>query len=323
MYEYDPFPIDYLFNRQLRFKLLEESIIKASFKFLSLASASIFISACSNGDGNSQEETNLGEQLDYTITGMEPGSGIAATSRKTLESYDNLEGWEIHESSTAGMLAALNQAINREEPVIITGWAPHFMFETQDLKFLEDPQNVLGDAEDIHTMARLGLKEDKPEAYAVLENFEWTVEDMQSVMVDALDVEFEEAAENWIESNRSTVDGWTEGIDKVDGEDFNLVSFPWDTERASSNVISAVLEEQGYDVNVTNVDPAIMFKALASGESDATAAVWLPTTQGPMLEEYKDDLVDLGVNLTGTQVGFIVPEYMDIDSIEDLPAYTE
>ncbi|WP_208559075.1 glycine betaine ABC transporter substrate-binding protein [Marinilactibacillus kalidii] len=293
----------------------------ASFKLLSLTAMALVMSAC--GDRKPREEMNLGEQMDFTLMGMEPGSGIAETSRKPLEAYDNLAGWEIHESSTAGMLVALDQAIKRKEPVVITGWGPHFIFEEYDIKFLEDPKNVLGDAEDIHSMARLGLKEDKPEAYALLENFNWTVEDMQAVMVDAIDVEFEEATENWIADNRDKVDSWKEGIDTVDGESFDLVSFPWDTERASSHVVAAVLEELGYDVMITNVDPAIMFRALAAGETDATVAVWLPTTQGPLIAEYKDQVEDLGVNLHGTQVGYIVPSYMEIDSIEDLPAYVE
>ncbi|MCC5895255.1 MAG: glycine/betaine ABC transporter [Alkalibacterium sp.] len=254
---------------------------------------------------------------------MEPGSGIAENSRQVLDAYDNLEGWEIHESSTAGMLASLDQAIMREEPIVITGWTPHFVFETYDLKFLEDPQNIFGDAEDIHTMARLGLEEDMPEAYAILENFNWTVEDMQAVMVDALQVDFEQASENWIADNRSKVDSWIEGIDDVEGDSFDLVSSPWDTEHASSHVISMVLEEKGYDVTITNVDPAILFQALANGETDATVAVWLPTTQGFFVDEYEGELDDLGVNLSGTQVGYIVPEYVDIDSIEELPAYDQ
>ena len=33
---------------------------------------------------------------------------------------------------------------------------------------------------------------------------------------------------------------------------------------------------------------------------------------------YKNDLVDLGPNLQGTKNGLVVPEYVDIDSIEDL-----
>lgn len=302
---------------------MEEIVIKESYKLLTLVPLTLVIGACGNQEGTNQEEVNLGEQLDYTITGMEPGSGIAENSRQALEAYDNLEGWEIHESSTAGMLASLDQAIMRDEPIVITGWTPHFVFETYDLKFLEDPQNIFGDAEDIHTMARLGLKEDMPEAYAILENFNWTVEDMQAVMVDALQVDFEQASENWIADNRSKVDSWIEGVDDVEGESFELVSSPWDTEHASSHVISMVLEEKGYDVSITNVDPPILFQALANGETDATVAVWLPTTQGFFVDEYEGELDDLGVNLSGTQVGYVVPEYVDIDSIEDLPAFDQ
>ena len=79
-----------------------------------------------------------------------------------------------------------------------------------------------------------------------------------------------------------------------------------------------VLTQQGFKVTVTPVDPAIMFQAIATGEGDASLAPWLPTTHGSFYEKHKADIVDLGPNLTGTQNGFVVPAYMDIDSIEDL-----
>ncbi|WP_462226116.1 hypothetical protein [Alkalibacterium sp.] len=38
------------------------------------------------------------------------------------------------------------------------------------------------------------------------------------------------------------------------------------------------------------------------------------------METYGENIIDLGPNLTGTVIGFVVPEYMeDINSIEDLP----
>ena len=69
---------------------------------------------------------------------------------------------------------------------------------------------------------------------------------------------------------------------------------------------------------MTPVDPAIMFEAIANGEGDATLAPWLPSTHASFYEKHKENVVDLGENLTGTQNGLVVPEYMDIDSIEDL-----
>lgn len=287
-------------------------------KLVSLASVSLLVAACGTDDAADTGDASLGEQLEYTITGIEPGAGITERAEAALEEYDNLAGWELETSSTPGMMGQLESAIENEEPIILTGWTPHYKFELYDLKFLEDPQNVFGDAEFVHTMARTGLEADMPEAYAILDNFSWEVDDMQGIMLAALDTDFEVAAADWIEENQDTVDSWTEGVDEVDGQAIEIGSFPWDSERASSAVIGQVLEEHGFDVNLTNVNPSILFQALAQGEVDATVAPWLPTTQGAYLEEYGDEIVDLGPNMEGTVIGLVVPEYMDIDSIEEL-----
>lgn len=287
-------------------------------KLVSLATVALIVSACGDDNAQNGDDASLGEQLDYTITGIEPGAGITETSERALESYENLESWELETSSTAGMMGQLDSAIANEEPIVVTGWTPHYKFEMYDLKFLEDPNGVYGDSEFVHTMARIGFEEDMPEAYAILDNFSWEVEDMQEIMLAAQDIEFEEAAANWIEDNRDIVDSWTDGVDEVDGQSIELGSFPWDSERASSQVITQVLEEHGFDVTLSNVDPSILFQALAQGDVDATVAPWLPTTQGAYLEEYGDDIVDMGPNMEGTVIGLVVPEYMDINSIEDL-----
>ncbi len=283
-------------------------------------SVSILLTGCgSEEEGNTAGETaNLGEQLDYTITGIEPGAGTTELARNTLEEYENLEGWELLESSTAGMLGALEEAIKNEEPIIITGWTPHWMFSAYDLKFLEDSKGTFGGSENVNTIVRKGLEEDMPSAYTILDRFYWEPKDMEAVMFEAQEVPFEEAAMNWIEANRDKVDEWVEGVEKVEGEEIELVSTPWDTERASGNVMKAVLEEQGYEVTLTPVDPAVMFQALATGEGDASVAPWLPSTHASFYENHKEDLVDLGENLKGTEIGLVVPAYMDIDTIEDI-----
>ena len=45
---------------------------------------------------------------------------------------------------------------------------------------------------------------------------------------------------------------------------------------------------------------------------------WLPTMHGEFYEEYKDKVDNLGVNLSGTKMGLVVPEYVDIDTVEEL-----
>ena len=295
------------------------------FKILGLTigmSAALLLAACGDDTGSSDNSNNesasIGEQVGYKIIGIEPGAGITGLSHDTLEQYENLEGWTLQESSTAGMIGTLDQAIRNEEPVIVTGWTPHWMFSAYDLKFLEDPKGVLGGAENINTVVRKDLEKDLPDVYTVLDRFHWETEDMEKVMYDAQKADFETAAAEWVEKNDDKVKEWTQGIAQGNGEKVKLISVPWDSEIASSSVVKIVLENLGYEVEVIPVDPAIMFQAIATGEGDATVAPWLPTTHQSFYEKHKDDIVDLGENLEGTQNGFVVPAYMDIDSIEDL-----
>lgn len=104
------------------------------------------------------------------------------------------------------------------------------------------------------------------------------------------------------------------------GEDkqVTLSYVQWDSEIASTYVLAAILEEAGYQVQLTPVDVAINFSAIANGEADATVSVWLPNTHGEYLKRYGDQMVDLGHNLEGATIGLTVPAYMDVDSISDL-----
>jgi glycine betaine/proline transport system substrate-binding protein len=62
-------------------------------------------------------------------------------------------------------------------------------------------------------MARQGLEEDLPEAYKVLDNFNWTSEEVEVVMTAIQDGEDpEDAAVAWVEANQDRVAEWTEGI---------------------------------------------------------------------------------------------------------------
>ncbi|UOR13205.1 glycine betaine ABC transporter substrate-binding protein [Halobacillus amylolyticus] len=269
--------------------------------------------------GEDSEKASYGEQLDYTITGIEAGAGVVAASQKAVEEYESLAGWEVATSSSGAMATALGDAIENEEPIVVTGWSPHWKFAKYDLKYLKDPKGVFGEAEQIKTMVRQGLEEDKPNAYKILDAFQWTGEDIENVMLEINDgVAPEEAAKAWIEENQDKVSSWTEGTETVDGTEVELVYVNWDTEIASTNVVAEVLKQQGFDVTITPLNNGPMWEAVAEGEVAGMVAAWLPATHGDLYAEYKDSLVDLGENLEGAKVGLVVPSYMDVDSIEDL-----
>jgi len=290
----------------------------------------IFAAGCGSAEDASNEENegaegtneeNYSEAVEYTITGIEPGAGITVSTENAIEEYDSLSGWTVETSSTAGMVTLLGEALENEEPIIVTGWNPHWKFaEYDNLKYLEDPKGVYGEAEVIKTLARNGLEEDKPNAYQILDQFYWEVEDMEGIMHEAQQTgeEIEAIATRWVEDNPDKVAEWTEGVEDVDGVPIELVSIPWDSERASSAVVAEVLTQKGFDVTVTPVDVSVVFESIANGDADATLAAWMPITHQEFYEDYEEDFVDLGANLEGAILGLVVPEYMDIDSIEDL-----
>lgn len=156
---------------------------------------------------------DLTDQADQTITGIEAGAGVMTATEEALDTYENLSDWTLQPSSSGAMVTTLGQAYQNEEDFIVTGWSPHWKFQTYDLKYLDDPEGVFGDAETIDTFAREGLAEDMPEAHEVLENFNWTVEDMEAVMLEISEgVDPEEAARNWVDANEDKVSEWTAGV---------------------------------------------------------------------------------------------------------------
>ncbi|MDY0407817.1 glycine betaine ABC transporter substrate-binding protein [Virgibacillus soli] len=288
---------------------------------LTLVAAGCGSDSDSNSDSNADgtDEVNYSKEVDYSITGIEAGAGVFKAAEDATEEYDNLKGWEVLASSSGAMATALGEAVSKEEPIIVTGWTPHWKFAKYDLKYLEDPKGVFGDEETINTMVREGLKEDMPNAYKLLDQFHWTTEDMEEVMLEISDgADPAEAAAAWVDENADKVAEWTEGVEKGNGESIELVYVEWDSEISSTHVVGKVLEDLGFDVSLTPLDNAVMWQAVANGEADGMVAAWLPATHGDLYEEYKDSLEDLGENLAGAKIGLVVPAYMDIDSIEDL-----
>ncbi|WP_210470529.1 glycine betaine ABC transporter substrate-binding protein [Sporosarcina sp. 6E9] len=280
------------------------------------------LAACSGDSTNAnaeKEEESIGESVDYTITGIDPGSGHMQATERVLAEYE-LSDWELTSANGAAMTAALKRAYDKEEPIIVTGWNPHWKFITFDLKFLDDPELVYGDVEQIHTYARLGLKEDLPEAYTILERFQWTPEDMGEIMIEIEDgIAPEDASRNWIDKNDDKIAEWTEGVESVDGDEITLVYSPWDSEIASHNMMKLVLEDMGHKVTLSSVEPGPLFSSLASGGADVSLAAWLPYTHKDYVEKYEGKFDDLGANMEGVRQGLVVPTYMeDVNSIEDL-----
>ncbi|WP_244625189.1 glycine betaine ABC transporter substrate-binding protein [Methanococcoides vulcani] len=147
------------------------------------------------------------DKFNGDIQGIEPGAGIMATTETVVEEY-NLD-YKLRASSTVGMATELQDSIDNEEWMVVTLWQPHWAFARMDLKFLEDPENVYGDGDNLVIVARKDLSEDRPEVYEILSRYEMELSDIESIMLD-LDqgMTSEEAAAKWIENNPEKVNEW-------------------------------------------------------------------------------------------------------------------
>lgn len=160
---------------------------------------------------NSIAEMNeQADKFDNKIIGIDPGAGIMSKTEKAIEEY-GLSEMKLVEGSGATMTATLSNAIDNEEWVVVTGWTPHWKFARWDLKYLEDPKNMYGGEEEIHTIVRKGLKEDMPEVYQILDQFAWTADQMSELMAwnREDDADPYENAKKWVEANPELVKQWT------------------------------------------------------------------------------------------------------------------
>ncbi|MFP4214050.1 MAG: glycine betaine ABC transporter substrate-binding protein [Desulfohalobiaceae bacterium] len=150
------------------------------------------------------------DKFRHRIIGIDPESGVMHRTKEAMQAYD-LDNFRLTKGSEVSMTAELKNAILKKEWIVVTGWVPHWMFARWDLKFLEDPEGVYGGEEHIATIARQGLEEDRPEAYAFLQRFHWKPEQMGQLMLwnqedDGL-YPYENAL-RWIRNNKKQVDSW-------------------------------------------------------------------------------------------------------------------
>ena len=281
-----------------------------------------FLTACSSTQPKYDAKKPLGPQINYTITGIDAGAGIMSSTDKALKAYGLEEkNWQLQPSSTAAMTSTLPKAIADKRPIVVTGWTPHWMFTKFPLKFLKDPKNVYGKAEQIHTIVRKGLKQDAPQAYQVLDQFHWTPKEISSVMLAVNNGQDPAAAAKaYVKKHPEQIAQWTKGVSHVSGSPkLTLTYIAWDSEIASTNVVATVLRQMGYKVTIRAMEPQPVWASVATKAADAQVSAWLPNTAAKLYADYKNQVVDLGVNMDGARVGLAVPKYMkNINSIEDL-----
>lgn len=117
------------------------------------------------------------------------------------------------------------------------------------------------------------------------------------------------------EAPASSGSGSGSGSDK----DLTIAVFNgWDEGIAASELWRAILEEKGYSVNFEYADAGAVFLGLSQGEYDLVLDGWLPITHADYIDQFGDDLEDLGPWNEDAKLTIAVNEDAPIDSIDEL-----
>ena len=99
-----------------------------------------------------------------------------------------------------------------------------------------------------------------------------------------------------------------------------IVYVEWADAIVATNILAETLKQAGYDTRLTPVSGAAMWEAVASGDADAMVAAWLPATHAAYYAKLKDRVDMVGANIEGAKIGWVVPDYVTVNSIADLKA---
>lgn len=164
-----------------------------------------YVNAKSIDDLNAQKAAFGG-----SIVGIDAGAGVMRKTDDAIKNYGL--GYSLMPSSGSAMTAELARSINSNKPVIVTGWAPHWMFAKWKLRFLEDPKKVFGEAEHVDSVVNPALETKAKPVVAFLKKFQWKPGEIDSVMLSIQNgSKPEAAADAWISAHADRVNAWVEG----------------------------------------------------------------------------------------------------------------
>ncbi|MGM1018310.1 MAG: glycine betaine ABC transporter substrate-binding protein [Actinomycetota bacterium] len=93
----------------------------------------------------------------------------------------------------------------------------------------------------------------------------------------------------------------------------------WTDGLSTAYLLENQLEKLGYTVEMeTLTEAGPLYTGLAQGDVDIYPSAWPELTHASYMEEYGDDIEDLGAYYDNAKLTIAVPSYTDIDSIEDL-----
>ena len=175
-------------------------------------------------EGGVKSLTDIGKFKDKfggKIYGIEAGNdGNRIILEMLTKPENNLEGFELVESSEAGMLTQAEQSIKNNEWIAFLGWTPHPVMGAMNLTYLDGMGDSGFGAATVETNVRKGYLAECPNAGKFISNLKFTL-DMEGAIMDAIlkGADANTAATEWLKANPDAATPWLAGVTTFDGGD--------------------------------------------------------------------------------------------------------
>lgn len=158
------------------------------------------------------------------IYGIEPGSNQYLLDMIAQRRHGFDDSWEVVESSEAGMLAQLERALKKNEPIVFLGWEPHPMNINYQITYLSGGDEEFGPdfgGSTVHTLSRPGFAAECPNAAKFFSQLAFNLDyenlGMRMIMTDG--AEPQDAARAMMARMPQLLDGWLKDVTTIDGEE--------------------------------------------------------------------------------------------------------
>jgi glycine betaine/proline transport system substrate-binding protein len=163
------------------------------------------------------------DSLNGKIYGIEPGNdGNRHIQDMLKDPKFKLDGFELVESSEAGMLSQVAKSTQDNEDIVFLGWAPHPMNANFKMTYLTGGDDLFGPnygGATVYTNVRKGYVEECPNIGKFVSQIKFTMDTENKMMSSILDKSEDPkaAAIAMLKENPGMLDAWLDGVTTFDG----------------------------------------------------------------------------------------------------------